>query len=104
MKLFDKFLVLRRDGTVPDWPYLVLGARDPHAPYAIRAYVEAARNSGYTLDPVYLEDLERLADSFVEYRALHGDGDPDAPPHRDDHPDIVAQFKAGSTPDGWKRA
>lgn len=27
-----KYLVQRRDGTVPDWPWFVLGARDPIAP------------------------------------------------------------------------
>ena len=29
MKLFNKFLVQRRDGSVPEWPWLVMGAADP---------------------------------------------------------------------------
>lgn len=101
MKLWDKFLVLRRDGTIPDWPYLVMGARDPLVPYAIRAYAEQAAKTT-TFDPEYVADLYRLADSFDEYRRIHGDGDPDAGPHREDDPDVVSRFKAGSTPDGWK--
>ena len=27
-----KFLVVRRDGSIPHWPHFVLGARDPAAP------------------------------------------------------------------------
>ena len=46
MKIWDKteefkegkFLVVRRDGSVPHWPHFVLGARDPGAPTALRAY------------------------------------------------------------------
>lgn len=30
-----KFLVLRRDGTIPDWPWFVLGGEDPMAPGAL---------------------------------------------------------------------
>jgi hypothetical protein len=100
LKLWDKFLVVRRDGTVPDWPYLVMGARDPHAPAAIRAYAEAAGDTGE--DPGYVSDLLRLADSFEEYARMYGYGDPAAGPHRTDDPATVERMKAGSTPDGWK--
>jgi hypothetical protein len=44
-----KYLVLRRDGTVPDWPYLVMGAADPVVPVALRAYAVEAERVG--LDP-----------------------------------------------------
>ena len=101
MKLWNKFVVLRRDGTVPDWPYLVMGGRDPYAPTGIRAYATAALAAGE--DPEYVEDLFRLASSFEEYREAHGPGDPAAGPHRPDSPGIIALFKAGSTPDGWKQ-
>jgi hypothetical protein len=99
-KLFDKFLVQRRDGTVPDWPYLVIGARDPAAPAALRAYADEAAEVGMSAE--YRADIRRLADSFEEYMSEHGQGDPDAPAHRPDDPAVVAQIKAGSTPDGWK--
>lgn len=48
MKIFNKFLVVRRDGTVPDWPYLVLGARDPAAPAALRTLAENPRGWAWT--------------------------------------------------------
>lgn len=99
-KLWNKFLVVRRDGSVPDWPYLVMGARDPYVPGAIRRYAELATEAGEDND--YVEDLYRLAESFEEYRRLHGAGDPASPAHREDDPTIVKMIKAGSTPDGWK--
>lgn len=100
MKLWNKFLVLRRDGSVPDWPYLVMGARDRAVPPALRTYADAGESMGW--DPEYIADVRRLAESFEEYRREHGDGDPEAGPHRTDDPEIVAQIKAGSTPDGWR--
>jgi len=90
MKLWNKFLVKRRDGSVPEWPWLVMGARDPAAPFALRAYAEAARKLG--MDSEYAEDVERLAYEFEAYRDQHGDGDPDAPAHRPDDPEIVNQI------------
>jgi hypothetical protein len=101
MRLWDKYLVQRRDGTVPDWPYIVMGAADPAAPAAIRAYALAAEGLG--MDPAYVADLKRLAFSFEDWRRQHDQGDPDAPPHRPDDPEVVARIKAGSTPDGWRR-
>lgn len=102
MKLFDKFLVVRRDGTVPDWPYLVIGARDPAAPAALHAYAEAA--ASYDMDPEFIDDILRLADSFIDYQTEYGSGDPDAPAHRLDDPETVQRIKAGSTPDSWRVA
>jgi hypothetical protein len=82
-----KFLVLRRDGSIPQWPYFVIGAADPAAPAALRAYAAAGTECGF--DPAYLDDLRDLADKFEEWRAANGTGDPDAPPHRQDDPRII---------------
>jgi hypothetical protein len=88
-----KFLVLRRDGTVPDWPAFVLGARDPAAPAALHAYATRAAELGK--DPAFVADIHVLADEFELYRSTHGEGDPDAPPHRKDLPIIIEMMKLG---------
>ena len=36
-----KYLVLRRDGTIPEWPNFVIGGYDPCAAPAMRAYAAA---------------------------------------------------------------
>jgi hypothetical protein len=95
MRLFDKFLVVRRDGSVPDWPYFVIGARDPIAPAALRAYADEAERLGIG-DEEWRGDIRGQADDFETYRAEHGDGDPEAPPHRADDPATISQIKAGS--------
>jgi hypothetical protein len=89
-----KYLVLRRDGTVPEWPYFVLGAADPVAPAALRAYADGAEKLG--MDPQYVADLRELADQFWAWRAEHGEGDPDAPRHRVDDPQVIARMKRGA--------
>ena len=43
MKLTAKYLVVRRDGSIPKWPAFVLGARDPCALFALRAYARKAQ-------------------------------------------------------------
>ncbi len=89
-----KYLVKRRDGTIPDWPSFVLGARDPAAPIALRAYADAAEKlSGF--DPAYIADIRWLADEFEKYRQEHGDGDPSAPRHRTDDPATIAEMARG---------
>ena len=94
MKLWNKFLMVRRDNTVPDWPYIVLGGRDPATPAAIRALAAECRRLG--MDPEYCDDLVGLASDFEEYRAEFGEGDPDAGPHRTDDPAVVSRFKRGT--------
>jgi hypothetical protein len=94
MKLWNKFLVVRRDGTVPEWPYIVMGGRDPAAPAALRAYADTAHELG--MDEEYVADLRGLADDFDAYRHDHGAGDPDAPPHRPDDPFVIARFGRGT--------
>ena len=86
-----KFLVVRRDGSVPHWPHFVLGARDPAAPIALRAYAAACHRLGY--DAEYVQTLNELAEDFERYRAEQGDGDPDAPPHRIDNPFVILAMR-----------
>lgn len=82
-------VVLRRDGTVPEWEWFILGARDPLAAVAIRAYADAAEAEGW--DPQYVADLREMAEKWL--KGLVGNalnrGDPDAPPHRKDDPDTL---------------
>lgn len=89
-----KFLVVRRDGTIPAWPHYVLGARDPAAPAALRAYADEAQHLTETgeanYDQEYIASLRELADDFDRYRESAGNGDPDAPPHRKDDPAVIA--------------
>lgn len=86
-----KFLVVRRDGTVPHWPHFVLGARDPATPYALRQYANMAQKLGY--DQAYCDSIYELAADFDLYREQEGNGDPEAPPHRVDHPDVIRAMR-----------
>jgi hypothetical protein len=88
-----KFLVVRRDGTIPEWPVFVLGARDPWAPAALRAYALAAKESGADTD--YVESILEYADDFDRYRGECGAGDPEAGPHRQDDPSVVQVMRDG---------
>lgn len=90
-----KFLVVRRDGTIPHWPYFVLGARDPAAPTALRCYADVASQNG--CDPEYCQSIRELADDFERYRFEQGPGDPDAPPHRVDNPAVISAMMGGDT-------
>ena len=89
-----KYLVQRRDGTVPEWPGFVIGAKDPAAPAALRAYADAAEKLGF--DARYVADMRELADDFDAYRKAHGAGDPDAVPHRKDDPEVIAKIAGGT--------
>jgi hypothetical protein len=82
-----KFLVVRRDGSIPCWPHFVMGARDPAVPAALRAYAQKGDELGY--DPEYTASVRELADDFDAYREKEGPGDADAVPHRKDDPEIV---------------
>lgn len=82
-----KYLVVRRDGTVPHWKHFVIGARDPAAPEALKAYADIAERMGYEKE--YVASVRELADDFLRYREQHGLGDPEAPPHRIDDPNVL---------------
>jgi hypothetical protein len=90
-----KYLVKRRDGTIPDWPSFTLGARDPCASHALRAYADKAIE--LNLDMAYVAAVMRLADEWEAYRAEHGAGDPDRGRHREDDPTTVAEMKLGKS-------
>jgi hypothetical protein len=83
-----KYLVVRRDGTIPVWPHFVLSARDPAAPEALRAY--ANRCASLRLDPDYRDSVWDLAREFETYGRSHSAGDPDAPPHRVDNSFVIS--------------
>lgn len=86
-----KFLVVRRDGTTPDWPHFVMGARDPCVPAALRAYVAEARKRKWGED--YCSSIEELALDFEQYRMKAGDGDPESKPHRTDNPLAISMMR-----------
>jgi hypothetical protein len=90
-----KYLVKRRDGTVPEWPSFVLGAKDPAAPIALRAYAEAGLVLGWNSQ--YIDDLFALAHEFENYRITHGEGDPDRGRHRKDDPATIAEMRSGKS-------
>lgn len=86
----QKYLVLRRDNTVPEWPYFVLAAADPASSFALRSYAQFAELIG--MDPEYVKDIRKLATEFDQWRQDHQQGDPDAPKHREDDPEVVARI------------
>lgn len=99
-----KYLVKRRDGTVVEWPSFVLGARDPIAAVALRAYAkevrrlirdepQQARALGLTME--FAHRLSDEADAWDDYRDTHGDGDPGMGRHRKDDPATVEEMRKG---------
>lgn len=99
-----KYLVKRRDGTVVEWPSFVLGARDPIAEVALKAYArevhrlldqepEQAKQLGLTRE--FGDSLWAMAEDWAEYRAVHGNGDPGMGRHRVDDPATIAEMRKG---------
>jgi hypothetical protein len=88
-----KYLVKRRDGTVPEWPWFVLGGADPAAPVALRAYAIEAERLG--MDLKYVAEVRRLAGDFESYARTNPPGDPDVPRHRVDDPATIAEMRKG---------
>ena len=78
-----KYLVKRRDGSIPKWPYIVLGAADPTAPAALLAYSNKCRELGFNHE--YVTDLVKLSIEFEDWRLANKDGDPDAPEFDQDY-------------------
>ncbi len=90
-----KYLVKRRDGTVVSWPNFVLGAKDPAAPAALRAYADAGEAAGFNAD--FVAGVRRLAESFEVYREQYGAGDPDRGRHREDDPVTIQEMRGGGS-------
>ncbi len=93
-----KFLVVRRDGTIPPWPHFVLGARDPAAPAALHAYADECDRLRALGDPKFTDSefaqsVHELARDFVGYRISYGSGDPEAAPHRKDDPAVILAMR-----------
>lgn len=86
-----KYLVVRRDGTVPVWPHFVLSARDPASPEALRTY--AYRASALKLPRAYTDDVWHLSRVFEDYAKQYGNGDPAAPAHRQDNSFVLAMMR-----------
>lgn len=86
-----KFLVVRRDGSIPHWPHFVIGARDPAAPEALRAYADICERLGFEAE--YVASVRELATDFYNYRMQQGDGDPEAPPHRHDDHNVIEAMR-----------
>lgn len=91
-----KYLVKRRDGSVVEWPSFVLGARDPHAAAALRAYADSIEKDP-DCHPDFPSRLRRLADEFDQYRAAHGAGDPTRGKHRKDDPATIAEMRGNKS-------
>ena len=95
-----KYLVVRRDGTIPKWGHFVMADVDPAASRALRCYANAAQELGMEKD--FIASVRDLADRFealaflaaTKARAEGTKGaDPDAPPHRTDNPSVVAMMR-----------
>lgn len=89
-----KYLIKRRDGTVPPWPSFVLGGADPHAEVALRAYADSIEKDPEA-DPNFIAGLRRWADEFKRYREEYGHGDPTRHAHRKDDPVTIEEMKKG---------
>lgn len=87
-----KYLVVRRDGTVPKWPHFVIGGDDPCAAAALRAYADEAEQRGFEMD--YVESIRDLADDFEARTG--GKADPDKGPHRTDLPLAIAMMRGAT--------
>jgi hypothetical protein len=95
-----KYLVVRRDGTIPNWGHFVMAAGDPAVPAGLRAYAAEAERLG--MDPDFIQSIRELAADFTvkvmeraAWAAQAGikGADPDAGPHRTDNPAIVAMMR-----------
>lgn len=77
-----KYLVVRKDGTVPAWGSFVLSYDDPATPVALRAYAQALDMIGG--DPALGRDIMELVERLQ-------DRPPTAPtPEREPGPDVPA--------------
>lgn len=86
-----KYLVVRRDGTVPWWPSFIMGGHDPAAAAGLRGYADKAEALGYEAE--YVASVRSLADDYETLAAVGHPADPEAPPHRVDNPVIIAMMR-----------
>jgi hypothetical protein len=91
-----KYLVMRRDGTVPAWSSFVLGARDRHAEVALRAYADSIETDP-DCDPQLPDSIRHLAEVFAKERGELGDGDPTRGLHREDNPLVLLLMQQGKS-------
>jgi len=101
-----KYLVQRRDGTVPEWPNFVLGAPDPIAEVALTAYAvevrrilmeDPAEAKALRLTEEFHMGLVRRIAVFRRWRESHGKSDPGAGRHRKDDPATVEKMRRGQS-------
>ncbi len=111
-----KYLVIRRDGTVVEWPSFVLGARDEDAETCLQVYgllklmtpdqkgvfldeladrCNAARSDPHAQNISFYDSVMDFAEEWHLYRMDHGDGDPLMGAHRKDDPETIAKMKKG---------
>lgn len=106
MQLWNgKYLVVRRDGTVPAWDWLVMGARDPYAPAALLGYASAIAEAATDLlkkskgdvkveaqakaMKAYAQSVLDKAQDWEAYRVKEGAGDPLGQPWRKEADDVM---------------
>ena len=93
-------IVLRRDGSPLESRFIVLVLKDPATSSALRAYADEAERVG--MDSQYVADMRELADdaSRCASQSQLDDKkpDPDAPPHRQDNPGILAWARSIGCP------
>lgn len=79
MTFGKKYIVVRTDGTLPDWPYFVIGAKDPAAASTIRNYASTAL--AINGDHDYHENVKDLSRRFGVWKAAdeHGVASPEMP-------------------------
>jgi hypothetical protein len=89
-----KYLVKRRDGTVPEWPSFVLGAADPNAPRALRFYAVLSFLTRQ-INWATFKAQWRWAGVMRRWRKQHRTGDPGMGQHRTDDPATVEEMRKG---------
>lgn len=91
-----KYLVMRRDGSIPPWPSFVLGGADPHAAVALRAYADSC-DTDPAIDKGFIAAVRRWADEYDRWRQVHGNGDPGMGKHRTDNVVVLAAMRQGKS-------
>ena len=89
-----KYLVKRRDGTVPTWPSFVLGAADPMVPATLRFYALLGFFMGH-FTWGFMRSLWRFASTMSRWRKSNWTGDPGMGRHRKDDPVTIAEMRKG---------